>query len=155
MATGHPDDTITRNEEEYVETDDGTRRRRAFVDRYPDAAQIVRICLGISFVAFAGGALFGLIQALHRTNILRIIPSSDYYTILTGHGVLMVLVFTTFGIAGLFQWANTRSLGVSPPSSTLSAAWLGTMTLGTLLAGGTSGGRRTQTRGSRCNRSWC
>ncbi|MXR40565.1 cytochrome C oxidase subunit I [Halobaculum sp. WSA2] len=137
MATGHPDDTDAYSEDEYVETEDGTRHRRAFVDRYPDAARIVRICLGISFAAFGVGALFGLIQALHRTGVFRFIPSSDYYTLLTGHGVLLALVFTTFGIAGLFQWANTRSLGVSPQSSTLTAAWLGTMTLGTLLAAGT------------------
>ena len=137
MATGHPDDTGTNSEEEYVETEDGTRHRSAFVDRYPEAAQIVRLCLGISFAAFGVGALFGLIQALHRTNVLRFIPSSDYYTLLTGHGVLLALVFTTFGIAGLFQWASTRSLGVEPPSSTLTAAWLGMMTVGTLLAAGT------------------
>ncbi|WP_054584686.1 b(o/a)3-type cytochrome-c oxidase subunit 1 [Halolamina pelagica] len=109
----------------------------AFVDRFPEAARTARICLWIAFAAFGVGALFGLIQALHRTNTLRIIPSADYYTILTGHGVLLALVFTTFGIAGLFHWANTRSLGVSPTNRRLTQGWLWTMTIGTLLAAGT------------------
>ncbi|MBP1987054.1 b(o/a)3-type cytochrome-c oxidase subunit 1 [Halolamina salifodinae] len=137
MATEHTDGTAFESDEEYVEVDDGTRRRRAFVDQFPDAARTARICLGIAFAAFGVGALFGLIQALHRTNALRIIPSSDYYTILTGHGVLLALVFTTFGIAGLFHWANTRSLGVAPTSRRLTQGWLWTMSIGTALAAGT------------------
>lgn len=137
MATEHTDGTAFESDEAYVEGDDGTRRRRAFVDQFPDAARTARICLGIAFAAFGVGALFGLIQALHRTNALRIIPSSDYYTILTGHGVLLALVFTTFGIAGLFHWANTRSLGVAPTSRRLTQAWLWTMSIGTALAAGT------------------
>ncbi|NHX36316.1 b(o/a)3-type cytochrome-c oxidase subunit 1 [Halolamina sp. R1-12] len=137
MATEHGTETGFETEQEYVETEDGTRRRLAFVDRFPEAARTARICLWIAFAAFGVGALFGLIQALHRTNTLRIIPSSDYYTILTGHGVLLALVFTTFGIAGLFHWANTRSLGVSPTSRRLTQGWLWTMSIGTLLAAGT------------------
>ncbi|KPN30911.1 cytochrome c oxidase polypeptide 1 [Halolamina pelagica] len=137
MATEHGSETGFETEQEYVETEDGTRRRLAFVDRFPEAARTARICLWIAFAAFGVGALFGLIQALHRTNTLRIIPSADYYTILTGHGVLLALVFTTFGIAGLFHWANTRSLGVSPTNRRLTQGWLWTMTIGTLLAAGT------------------
>jgi cytochrome c oxidase subunit 1 len=137
MATEHGTETGFETEQEYMETDDGTRRRLAFVDRFPEAARTARICLWIAFAAFGVGALFGLIQALHRTNTLRIIPSSDYYTILTGHGVLLALVFTTFGIAGLFHWANTRSLGVSPTNKRLTQGWLWTMTIGTVLAAGT------------------
>nr|WP_202594645.1 b(o/a)3-type cytochrome-c oxidase subunit 1 [Halolamina sediminis] len=137
MATEHGSETGFETEQEYVETDDGTRRKLAFVDRFPEAARTARICLWIAFASFGVGALFGLIQALHRTNTLRIIPSSDYYTILTGHGVLLALVFTTFGIAGLFHWANTRSLGVSPTNKRLTQGWLWTMTIGTVLAAAT------------------
>ncbi|MEZ3117752.1 b(o/a)3-type cytochrome-c oxidase subunit 1 [Halobaculum sp. MBLA0147] len=143
MATEHPDDvtapgeTAGETDEQYTELDDGTRRRRAFVDRYPDAAKAVRVLFGVAFVAFGIGALFGLIQALHRTDVVRVIPSSDYYTILTGHGVLLALVFTTFLITGLFHWANTRSLGVAPTSKRLTWTWIGTMSLGTLFAAST------------------
>ncbi len=143
MATEHPDnvtdapgETPEETDESYVEID-GTERRRAFVDRYPNAAQAVRVLFGVSFLSFAVGALFGLVQALHRTGVLRVIASADYYTILTAHGVLLALVFTTFGITGLFHWANTRSLGVAPTSQRLTWLWIGTMTLGTLFAGST------------------
>ncbi|MEZ3143132.1 b(o/a)3-type cytochrome-c oxidase subunit 1 [Halobaculum sp. MBLA0143] len=142
MATEHPDnvdtpaETPTDTEESYGDHED-TSSRQAFVDRFPDAAAAVRVLFAVSFLAFAGGAVFGLMQALHRTDVLRIVPSSDYYTLLTGHGVLMALVFTTFGITGLFHWANTRSLGVSPTRPRLTWAWVGTMSFGTLLAGGT------------------
>jgi cytochrome c oxidase subunit 1 len=134
MATGHPRDTTEESTE--TPTEPGERERPAFVDRYPAAAATVRGLFAVSFVAFAGGALFGLIQALHRTGVLRIVESSDYYTVLTGHGVLMVLAFTTFGIAGLFHWANTRSLGVAPTRPRLTTGWVWTMRVGTLLAGG-------------------
>jgi cytochrome c oxidase subunit 1 len=139
MATEHPDaveDPTEVDEESHVEID-GVRRRKAFVDRYPQAAQAVRVLFGIAFTAFAVGALFGLIQTLHRTGILRVIASADYYTILTGHGVLLALVFTTFLITGLFHWANTRSLGLAPQYPRLTWVWIGTMTLGTVFAAST------------------
>jgi len=48
---------------------------------------------------------------------------------------LLALVFTTFGIAGLFHWANTRSLGLESPRPEVTRLWLWTMRIGTLLAG--------------------
>jgi cytochrome c oxidase subunit 1 len=91
----------------------------------------------VAFVALGLGALFGIIQALHRTNVLRFIPSTDYYTVLTAHGVLLVIVFTIFFLVGLYQWAITRSLDRSPENITFTKAWLGLMSLGSLLAGAT------------------
>ncbi|MFB6228565.1 MAG: b(o/a)3-type cytochrome-c oxidase subunit 1 [Halobacteriales archaeon] len=107
----------------------------AFVDDYPFEARIVRLCLGVSFIALGIGGLFGLVQALHRTNVYRgFIDSPDYYTILTGHGVLLVLVFTTFFIAGLFLWAVTGSLERPVTSQRLAWSWFVLMTVGTVLA---------------------
>ena len=115
MATEHGSETGFETEQEYVETEDGTRRRLAFVDRFPEAARTARICLWIAFAAFGVGALFGLIQALHRTNTLRIIPSADYYTILTGHGVLLALVFTSFFMSLMFPTIFALSIkGLGP-----------------------------------------
>jgi cytochrome c oxidase subunit 1 len=105
-----------------------------FVDRYPDEAKVVRASLAVSFVALGIGALFGLIQALHRTNVLRVINSADYYTLLTGHGVLLALVFTIFFLVGLFTWAVTRSLDRPAPDIRLTWAWFGLMTTGAVLA---------------------
>jgi cytochrome c oxidase subunit 1 len=131
MATIDDTATETGSEEEYATPPE---ERQAFVHRYPSAARIVRWCFVVAFAALAGGGLFGVIQALHRTGYLRIISNADYYTILTGHGVLMVLVFTTFFIAGIFTWAVVRSFERDLPRPQLSVAWFGTMLFGTVLA---------------------
>jgi cytochrome c oxidase subunit 1 len=120
--------------EETEETDAaGERTAAAFVDRYPSAARFVRLSFAVAFLALGVGGLFGLIQGLHRTGALRIIPSADYYTILTGHGVLLALVFTTFFIAGLFTWAVTDSLD-RELDPRLGWLWFGTILTGTVLA---------------------
>ena len=106
-----------------------------FVDRYPEEASIVRRAFLVAFAAFGLGALFGLIQALHRTNVLRFIPSTDYYTVLTAHGVLLVIVFTIFFLVGLFQWAITRSLDRPAEDIRITKAWLTLMSLGSTITG--------------------
>ena len=106
-----------------------------FVDRYPEEASIVRQAFFVAFVAFGLGALFGLIQALHRTDILRFIPSTDYYTVLTAHGVLLVIVFTIFFLVGLFQWAITRSLNRPAEDIRITKAWLALMSVGSAVTG--------------------
>ncbi|MFB6141724.1 MAG: cbb3-type cytochrome c oxidase subunit I, partial [Halorientalis sp.] len=110
--------------------------RTAYLDRYPNGARIVRWCFLVAFGALGVGGVLGLVQALHRTNYYRgVVSSADYYTVLTGHGVLLALVFTTFFIAGLFTWATTRSLERDLPRPRLATAWFGVILLGTLLAG--------------------
>ncbi|WP_159899352.1 b(o/a)3-type cytochrome-c oxidase subunit 1 [Salinirussus salinus] len=113
-------------------TEEGTP---TFATRYPEEASVVRRAFLVAFVALGIGALAGIIQALHRTNILRLIPSADYYTVLTLHGVLLVIVFTIFFLVGVFQWAITRSLDRSPPNITFTKTWLALMSLGSLLTG--------------------
>ncbi|KAB1188995.1 MULTISPECIES: b(o/a)3-type cytochrome-c oxidase subunit 1 [Haloferax] len=109
-------------------------QKRTFVDRYPDEAGIVKANFLVAFVALGIGAFFGLVQALHRTDILRIIDSADYYTMLTGHGVLLAIVFTIFFLCGFFHWATARSLKQPAVSTLYSWAWFGLMTTGTVLA---------------------
>ncbi|EMA22651.1 MULTISPECIES: b(o/a)3-type cytochrome-c oxidase subunit 1 [Haloarcula] len=105
-----------------------------FVDSYPKTSKLVRSEFLVSFIALGIGALFGVIQALHRTGVFRgFVSSADYYTILTGHGVLLALVFTTFFIAGLFTWAVANSLERELPHRIAwSAFWI--MLTGTVLA---------------------
>jgi len=105
-----------------------------FLDDFPAEAAVVRAALGSSFVALAVGAVFGLIQALHRTDILRVIESTDYYTVLTAHGVLMVVSFTIFFLVGLFTWATVRSLDRGVVDIRYTWSWYGLMVLGTLMA---------------------
>ena len=104
-----------------------------FVDRYPDEAAVVKATFAVAFVSLGIGAFFGLIQAFHRTGLLRVISSSDYYTVLTGHGVLLALVFTIFFLLGLFTWAVTRSLERPLPDNRLTWAWFGLATTGATL----------------------
>ncbi|WP_135820990.1 b(o/a)3-type cytochrome-c oxidase subunit 1 [Halostella litorea] len=105
-----------------------------YVDRYPDEAGVVKATFAVAFAALGVGALFGLVQALHRTGYLRVIDSTDYYTVLTGHGVLLALVFTIFFLLGLFTWAITRSLERPLPNIKLTWAWFGLTTTGAVFA---------------------
>ena len=129
----YADERAATEGEEVDDRAAGERTVAAYVDRYPTSARFVRWSFLIAFAALGVGGLFGLIQALHRTGALRIIPSADYYTILTGHGVLLVLVFTTFFIAGLFTWAVTDSLD-RQLDPRLSWTWFALLTLGTVMA---------------------
>ncbi|MFP8953752.1 b(o/a)3-type cytochrome-c oxidase subunit 1 [Natrialbaceae archaeon A-arb3/5] len=105
-----------------------------FVDRYPDQARVVRSAFLTAYIALGVGALFGVLQALHRTDILRLVESTTYYTLLTGHGVFLVITFTIFFLVGLYQWAVTDSLERGPVDMRLTWAWYGLMSVGTLLA---------------------
>ncbi|MCU4800359.1 b(o/a)3-type cytochrome-c oxidase subunit 1 [Halobacteria archaeon HArc-gm2] len=106
-----------------------------FLDRFPDEAQVVRASLWSAFVALGIGALAGIVQALHRVGYVRFIDSADYYTVLTLHGVLLVISFTIFFLVGLFTWAVTRSLDRPVENIRFTWAWYLTMVAGTVLAG--------------------
>jgi len=79
------------------------------------------------------GALFGLLQALSRANLIVLPAGFDYYRMLTAHGVLMALVFTTFFITGLFTFAVYRAI---PRVRSLRLGWIGyvVMLVGTTMA---------------------
>jgi cytochrome c oxidase subunit 1 len=127
MAHAHDSDAAAEPESTGIRTTD----RLAFVDRYPHAARITRLCLGVSFAALGVGALLGLVQALHRTGVFRgLISSVDYYTVLTGHGVLLALFFTIFFLAGIFTWGAARSLDRDLPDPRFSTLWFGLMLAG-------------------------
>jgi len=105
-----------------------------FVDKFPSEARVARLALGSSFVALAIGAVGGLIQALHRTGILDIVSDTDYYTVLTIHGVTLALVFTIFFLVGTFTWAMARSLDRGARDPRFSMAWYLMMAGGTAMA---------------------
>ncbi|WP_096394693.1 b(o/a)3-type cytochrome-c oxidase subunit 1 [Halorubrum trapanicum] len=108
---------------------------RTFVDKFPDEARVVRAAFLSSFFALFLGAVFGIIQTLHRTDVARIIPSTDYYTVLTAHGVFMVISFTIFFLVGLFTWAITRSLDRPLLNIKITWTWYGLMATGMTLTG--------------------
>jgi cytochrome c oxidase subunit 1 len=107
----------------------------AYVDDFPTDARIVRWNLLVAFTALGVGGLFGMIQALHRTDVFRgFVSSADYYSVLTGHGVLLALFFTIFALCGLFTWGVTKSLDRPLPSTRFTMAWFGFMFVGALMA---------------------
>jgi len=78
------------------------------------------------------GALFGMLQAFSRASLITMPPAFDYYRMLTAHGVLMALVFTTFFITGLFTYAVYQTI---PRVRSLTLGWIGycTMLAGTVM----------------------
>ena len=115
---------------EAIETD------RTFVDKFPEEARVVRAALLGSFLALTLGAVFGIIQTLHRTGVFRgLIDSTDYYTSLTAHGVFLAISFTTFFLVGLFTWAVVRSLDRPLIDIRITWTWYGLMAAGMTMTG--------------------
>ncbi len=106
-----------------------------FYNRFPHEAKVARMSFLTAFVALTIGGTFGLLQTLHRTDILRFMSSeSHYYSVLTIHGVFLVLTFTIFFLVGVFTWAVTDSLDRELVDARFSWLWYGLMSFGTLLA---------------------
>ncbi|WP_435098538.1 b(o/a)3-type cytochrome-c oxidase subunit 1 [Halorubrum sp. N11] len=108
---------------------------RTFADKFPEEARIVRAALLSSFLALVIGAILGIIQTLHRTDVARIIPSTDYYTVLTAHGVFLAISFTTFFLVGLFTWAVVRSLDRPLLNTKITWTWYAIMAVGMTMTG--------------------
>jgi len=108
---------------------------RTFYDKFPEEARIVRAAFLSSFLALILGAIFGIIQTLHRTDVARIIPSTDYYTVLTAHGVFLVISFTIFFLVGLFTWAVVRSLDRPLLNTKITWTWYALMAVGMTMTG--------------------
>ena len=107
---------------------------RTYVDEFPAEAKIVRTAFYTSFVMLALGGLFGLVQTLHRTDIYQFVDSTTYYTVLTAHGVFLVIAFTIFFLVGVFTWAVTTSLDRTVEDIRFTKLWLSTMSVGAVLA---------------------
>lgn len=88
-------------------------------------------------LALLVGALLGPLQALNYAGIdvYRYFPFlASYYQGLTLHGVLNVLVFTTFFISGMLLYLPVRELGLRPNMGAVwGAYWL--MLIGLVMAG--------------------
>ncbi|MBZ6493702.1 b(o/a)3-type cytochrome-c oxidase subunit 1 [Natrinema longum] len=109
--------------------------RNAYVDQFPSEARVIKAAFWSSFLALAIGGSLGLLQALHRTDFLRIMDSADYYTVLTAHGVLLAITFTIFFLVGIFTWAVTSSLDRGVVDIRFTWSWYAMMVVGTVLVG--------------------
>jgi cytochrome c oxidase subunit 1 len=82
--------------------------------------------------AIVVGAVFGVLQGFSRANLFVAPHWFDYYRMLTAHGVLMALVFTTFFICGMSLFFVYRAV---PRDRSLVVGWSGfaLMLIGTLM----------------------
>jgi cytochrome c oxidase subunit 1 len=101
-------------------------------------ARMMSAHLAIALVALFGGVVTGALQALDHASI-NLYPwvsplIRSYYHGLTVHGVLNVLVWTTFFICGFLPYVATRALG--RPLARRGLGWLAfwLMTAGLVLA---------------------
>lgn len=91
--------------------------------------------IGTAYIAFLIGTLCGLLQVFIRNDALNLPSWLDYYQILTTHGVMLALIFTTFFIFAFFIAGMSKTLGSFGPKTRL-FAWLGFIVtaIGTALA---------------------
>ena len=71
--------------------------------------------MAVGYIAVAIGTLCGLLQVLVRSENFQLPKFLNYYQILTAHGVLLALVFTTFFIFGFFIVGMAKTLGHTAP----------------------------------------
>ncbi|MBL0388684.1 b(o/a)3-type cytochrome-c oxidase subunit 1 [Tumebacillus sp. ITR2] len=97
-----------------------------------------------AFLFFGVAALAGLLQGLVRGGVITLPKWVNYYQLLTAHGVLMALVFTTFFILGFFYAGMAKTITLPRVSTNL--GWIGwammffgtTMATATILIGDAS-----------------
>ncbi|MCJ7842723.1 b(o/a)3-type cytochrome-c oxidase subunit 1 [Lederbergia sp. NSJ-179] len=99
-------------------------------DRKPAIANII-----VAYSAFLIGTFCGLLQVFVRSDALDLPKWLDYYQILTAHGVLLALIYTTFFIFAFFISGMSKALGTFGPK-VRQFLWLGfaVTTIGTILA---------------------
>ncbi|CAG7647710.1 Cytochrome c oxidase subunit 1 [Paenibacillus allorhizosphaerae] len=97
--------------------------------------------LVLAHILFAFGALLiggiaGLLQGLVRGGMIKLPYEIGYYQLLTAHGVLMALIFTTYFIIGFMYSGVAKSLGgyLLPISRKLGWLGFGLMSTGTIVA---------------------
>ncbi|UCZ53674.1 b(o/a)3-type cytochrome-c oxidase subunit 1 [Bacillus shivajii] len=91
--------------------------------------------LSVAFVAFLIGVFGGLLQGLARGGMLELPAWLTYYQILTAHGVLLALVFTTYFIFGFFFAGMSKTQGAFS-DGLRRLGWIGFIitTIGTIMA---------------------
>ena len=79
--------------------------------------------IGVAYIAFLIGTLCGLLQVFIRNDSLQLPTWLDYYQILTAHGVLLALIYTTFFIFAFFIAGMSKTLGEFGPKSSDGLDW--------------------------------
>ncbi|CAM3702267.1 b(o/a)3-type cytochrome-c oxidase subunit 1 [Cohnella lubricantis] len=95
--------------------------------------RLVLAHLLFAYVALLLGGVCGMLQSMVKSGSITLPANIGYYELLTAHGVLMALVFTTFFIIGFLYSGISRTLGGSLTGVSRSLGWIGF----TLMAAGT------------------
>jgi cytochrome c oxidase subunit 1 len=100
--------------------------REQVVDRFATEKRIAGLNILVAFIALALGGLMGVLQVLEYNGIdvyktLKPVLPGGYYQGLTLHGVLNVLVFTTFYIMGFLTFVTAKAL--DKPLASGKLAW--------------------------------
>mgnify|MGYP001377253312 CR=1 FL=1 len=88
-----------------------------------------------AFVALLLGGVAGMLQGTVRSGMITLPANIGYYELLTAHGVLMALIFTTYFIIGFLYSGVSHTLGGKLLPSVRRLAWIGyaTMSAGTII----------------------
>ncbi|MDQ0256126.1 cytochrome c oxidase subunit 1 [Evansella vedderi] len=102
---------------------------------HPKDSRIAMVHVSVAFVAFLLGVFGGLLQGLERGGMIQLPSWLGYYQILTAHGVLLALVFTTYIIFG-FLFAGMSKTHGTFTDGLRKLGWTGfsIMSIGTVLA---------------------
>jgi cytochrome c oxidase subunit I len=89
----------------------------------------------VAFAALLIGGIAGLLQTMVKSGTIKLPYEIGYYELLTAHGVLMAIVFTTYFIIGFLYSGISYTLGGKLLPIVNRMGWLGfiLMTLGTVL----------------------
>ncbi|WBL15771.1 cbb3-type cytochrome c oxidase subunit I [Sutcliffiella sp. NC1] len=90
----------------------------------PQDANISKAYLLVGFIALLLGGLMGVIQGLNRAGVLELPTWLNYYQILTAHGLLLVVVMSSFITIGYFYAGFSHTLGGLLPK-VRKMAWIG------------------------------
>ncbi|MDQ0254810.1 cytochrome c oxidase subunit 1 [Evansella vedderi] len=90
----------------------------------PEDAKLSKTYLLVSFTTLLIGGLLGLLQGLNRAGLLELPTWLNYYQVLTAHGILLILVFTSFFTIGYFYAVHSHTLGGLLPK-VRKLAWIG------------------------------
>ncbi|MCR6109407.1 b(o/a)3-type cytochrome-c oxidase subunit 1 [Bacillus sp. A301a_S52] len=101
----------------------------------PKDAKLSFVHIVVAFFAFLLGIIGGLLQGLARGGLIELPSWLTYYQILTAHGVLLALVFTTYIIFGFFFAGMSKTHGAFSDRLRKSG-WIGFIltTIGTAMA---------------------
>ncbi|WP_274363384.1 b(o/a)3-type cytochrome-c oxidase subunit 1 [Paenibacillus thermotolerans] len=99
-------------------------------------ASLVLAHILFAYGAMTIGAIAGLLQGLVRGGMIRLPFGIGYYQLLTAHGVLMALVFTTYFIIGFLYSAVIRTTGRHLLPRARCFGWVGfaVMSVGVVMA---------------------